>query len=248
MTLAAAAAYAKFVYPLDEASGNAVAAVGGTNLTQGGSVGAGTLFGLGARDFESGSSHSFSAADAAVFDLLDTDWMVSCWVQLESKGADRVLVAKWEFSANKSYSVRYSAADDRFQLDVRDGSGVQGFVNASNFGSPATATPYLIHAWHSATDNQLGIAVNAGTANTNTHATGVNNSTAAFYLGHEEGGNAGYHDGLLSQVVALDGYILDATERTEHYNGGSPVPFASWAGGGGGTVRPRSLLTVGCGA
>lgn len=246
MALADAVPFAVANWPLSEASGNAIDAVASHDGTEtGGTIAAagGLLGSAGSRDFESADTEYFAVASHADLQLGDNRWMIRLLVQLESKGATWDFVSKYSFGADKEYRVGYDAGADRFFIAIRDTVGGDASRSASDFGSPSTGTPYLIHAWHDSTANELGIAVNAGTATTMSHTTGVNTSTAALWIGAEEGGDANFFDGLLADIVLLKGYILDATERTEDYNGGSVVPFADWDGGGGpAPVRRRRLL------
>lgn len=244
MALSDAVPFAVAAWNLDEASGTRADSVGSSDLTDNNTVGSASGKFGNAADFEDGSSEYLSRADNAALSMGDVDFVLRCWVQLESKTDIRSLICKWDTGANqREYFLIYRQADDRFELSISaSGGGTDASVQASNFGSPSTATWYLIHAWHDSVNNQIGIAVNAGTANTASYSGGVLNGTSDFCLGSLTPSGALFHDGLLDDVVVLKGYILDATERTEDYNGGTGVAFADWAGGGFETYTGTSAL------
>lgn len=243
MALADAVPFAVAHWSLDEASGTRFDSIGSNDLTDNNTVASATgMFGD-AANFEADDAERLSLASNSDVQQSDIDYMIRAVVQLESKGATRTIVSKWNTGAQE-YLLYYDSGDDRFNFIVRDGStNTVGVVSATNFGSPSTATQYLIHAWHSATNNEVGIAVNAGTANTASTSGAPGAGASEFCIGgHDATGN---FDGLIDDVVLVKNYILDATERSEDYNGGAGVAFADWAGGGGGGFvaypRPRGL-------
>lgn len=232
MALSDAVPFAVAAWALDEASGTRADSVGSNDLTDNNTVGSGTGKFDTAADFEADNSERLTSNDTADLSVSDIDFMWRLWARLESKGADRPLVTKWQFSSDhRSYHLRYDSGSDRFAFFVSHNGLVAVSVTANNFGSPSTGTWYLIHAWHDAANNQIGISVNAGTADTTSHGDGVFNDAGIFELGGWNDAGA-WHDGLIDDVVLLKGYVLDATERAEDYNGGAGVAFADWDAGG----------------
>jgi hypothetical protein len=222
---------------MDEASGTRADSVASNDLTDSNTVGSASGMFANAGDFERDNSESLTLADNDDVSLGDVSFMFRAWVRLESKTGAQTILAKWGASngVDREYWLRYFATPDRFEFVVDDGSGSFPTVSADNLGSPSTGTWYLIHAWHDASANQIGIAVNAGTANTTSWSAGVLAGSGMFRLGavDESGGNH-FLDGLLDDVVLLEGYILDSIERAADYNDAMGVPFEDWAGGGGG--------------
>jgi hypothetical protein len=238
LALSDAVPFATAAYPLSDLTDS----VGALDLTNNNSAAfvAGKLGN--AVDLELGSEQYLYRADDAAFDLLDTDWMIRCWANVESNPGFRLgVVAK--YPGNGGYSLRwepaYTGGNNRYVFQVHDGTNPS--AEAISNEAISLSTWDLIHVWHDATNNLLGISVNAGTAATAAHSTGVANNASAFMIGRVEAVYS-YFDGMIDDVVILNGYILDATERTADYNSGSGVAFADWAGGGGGAagmVVPR---------
>ncbi len=208
-------------WPLDEASGGRADPRGGQTLTDHNTVAsAAGLHGL-AADFESSNSEYLSHADTAALSLGDVEATLGTWVKLESKGANRTLISKFETTGNqREYRLLYDSGADRFAFTISaDGSGTaEASVQAASLGSPATGVWYFVLAWHDPAANLIGIQVNDGTPDTASHSGGIYNGTAVFRLG-ALGGPAQYHDGLLDEVF-LYKRLLAAAERTWLYNGG----------------------------
>lgn len=242
MALADAVASAVAAWTLDEASGTRADSVGSNDLTDNNTVGSAAGQFDTAADFETDNSEYLNIADNADLSTGDIDFEIRCWVKFETKAANMAIVTKREAL---EYQLWYSSGNDRIRF-VWGQNAVE--ATAENFGSPSTGVWYLIHAWHDATNNVVGIAVNAGTANT-VADTGANavDGNGTFNIGRDPAFGM-YWDGLIDDVVILKGYILDATERSEDYNGGTGVAFADWDAGGGATTKFRglTLLGVGC--
>jgi hypothetical protein len=227
--LSLATAYANAVagYALNEASGNALDSIGSNDLTQNGTVGAVTGKLDGARGNYSGSNY-FDKADNATLSAGDIQLVLRCWVKLNSKGGTMCFAGKGNVSAvgTGEYMLLYGAGSDRLAFAVSDGSGFTT-VSANNLGSPATGTWYLLHGWHDSVNNVLGISVNAGTADTVSYSTGIQDGTNNFIVGNDTDHSRAL-DGYVDDVVLVKNYILDATDRTADYNGGTGVRFADW--------------------
>jgi hypothetical protein len=154
-------------------------------------------------------------------------------------------LAKWDTNiAQREYLLFWNNSTDRFNwLVSSDGVGNTPVI-ASTFGAPSLATWYQIICWHDAAANQIGISVNDGSANTASHTTGVFDSTAPFRIGAQGGGapsTGSYWDGLLSKCRFWK-RVLTSGERTQLYNAGAGLAYASFGGGGGGNRRRRLLI------
>lgn len=188
-----------------------------------------------AADFEASNSEYLSAALTNMgASPGDKDLTVVGWFRLESKGATRTLKSVDRgTTAGRSWRLEYNTTNDRFRFIAFGASNaVVGDVYANNLGSPSTATDYFIEAWHSATDNEVGIRVNNGTADTAaTTGAMVANNTSLWFGAIGSGGSgstpASFHDGLTDES-AIWRRLLTADERTQLYNSGSGYGWSNW--------------------
>lgn len=214
-------------WKMDDVSGNALDSYGSNNLTDTNTVGTGTGIIHSARDFEQGSSEYFTIASNSTLQTGDIDFTWSAWVKMESNGDNMTILAKSDaFSDAREYFLGYVQSANRFQFFVsQDGTGFGGSVSADTFGAPSTGVWYHIVAWHDATNNQLGIAVNAGTADTASYSSGVNSDTSAFQIGSREDDLTPKWDGLIDEVGFWK-RVLTSDERTSLYNAGAGLTYA----------------------
>lgn len=241
MALSDATAYAVAHWTLDESSGTRADSVGSNDLADYNTVGVGTGKFGNAADFEASNSEYLYVTDNSDVSVGNTDWMFRAWVQLESIPSFPIIASKgWPTpSADAEFALFYrTSGGDGFELAVNIGTDSATAIKVSMTAS--TGTWYLIHAWHDATNDILGISVNAGTPTTTSYTAGVNDGTSNFVLGASPAQTL-YWDGLIDDAVILKGYILDATERTADYNSGTGVAFADWSGGGGGSIIPKIM-------
>lgn len=210
-------------YLLDEASGNAIANTGGLNLTDNNSVGAGTgliLPGVNfdnSRDFERGSSMSFSHADNALFDITG-DLTISDWLKIESNPGNNevyVIVAKTEGTGNQQ----------GYKFDYRDISGTKRlFIEISSDGSTQTTkfvdqiltvgTWFHVAVVYDASAGEADFYVN-GVAVGSTQTglpTSIFNNTANFNIGAQGNTPQNFMDGLMQDNIIWDGAELTAAE------------------------------------
>lgn len=228
---------------LDEASGNAIDAINARTFTDTATVGAAAGKFNGARDFEQTASEYFAGPDHADYEPADSKWMIRVWVQLESKGAERAIMAKFTGGAGfREWALVYEVSADRFMFIAQRADEVGNVaVNATNFGSPSTATWYLIHAWHDPDADVIGISVNGGTPNTAAISTGIYQGGSPLRIGSYDSGST-FMDGLLDDVVIFKNYLLSQTQRTMDYNLGDGIAFEDWdLGGGGGLSIPIAM-------
>jgi hypothetical protein len=211
-------------WKLDEASGNALDAHGANALTETSGTIASAAGKIGnARDFEAtGDTEYFEIADNADLSTGDVDFAFQCWINAESVGANRRIAGKWGSAGNLEWLLLVTSSDlVRFQVS-NDGTASVS-VEASTHGAIVAATWYHVACWHDSVNNQIGVAVNAGTPNTTAHSTGVFDSATAFTLG---AANATQHwDGLLDEAAFWKGRILTSQERTDLYNGGAGLAY-----------------------
>jgi hypothetical protein len=193
-------------------------------------------------DFESGSVQDFTRTDEALLSTGDIDFTGMAEVQLESKsgaGVHEFIASKYSAaSGNREYAALYHGDLDAFRFGISaDGtSGTETGITATTFGAPSTGTPYTVFWWHDSVNNLIGIAINAGTADTLSHSAGVFDSITDFSIGSLDN-VAHYWDGLIRRVRFWK-RVLAADERTWLYNSGSGRSYAdivAGMGGGGGT-------------
>lgn len=215
---------------LEEVSGTRIDEVSGHDLTDNNTVTSATGKQGTAAQFTRANNEYLSVADHADLSPGDTDWTLQAWVYLDSKpsGSQMRVIDKYQVGA-KEYTLLYYQSGDRFEWVVSaNGSSDSAYVDANTFGAPSTGTWYCLHAWHDSVNNQIGIAVNAGTADTASHSGGVYNSAAAFEIGRNA--TSGFHwDGRIDEV-ALWSRVLSGAERTELYNGGSGLAYSDLGG------------------
>jgi len=117
MTIKSKASLCTFNLPLNEASGDAIDAVGSLNLPEfGGSIGATTgLLYSNSRDFEGGDTEFFRGADNAVLNPTGS-FMFRLWFKFESipaSGQFAVLFEKRFTSAGQEYGLYYNGNTGR---------------------------------------------------------------------------------------------------------------------------------------
>lgn len=218
-------------WTLDESSGNASDSHGSNTLTDVGSVSSTTGILNGARSVSYGKYFSSTSAG---FQFGDVDFCVSLWVNRQSSGYsdNKGIFGRWDFfSSNTQYLLYYDPSADRLNFIVSSDGSAATAVTASNHGAVNTSTWYNVVAWHDATNNQIGIAVNDGTPNTTSYSSGVYNNSGTLLVGQmvTSLGNTTW-DGYIDELGVWS-RVLTSGERTSLYNSGSGLayPFSSGA-------------------
>lgn len=224
---------------LDEASGanNALDKhTGARTLTQVASPGSSTgKVYAGARTFN-GSTQYFNRASETALQGGDNDLTVSAWVYLTSTAADQIIVTKAE--GDEEYYLYYQSSSNRFVFAVNDGAETYTEVLANNFGAVSTSTWYFVSGSHNATSNQISVSVNAGTADTASHSTGMASTSSIFFVGCVVSsstviapltGRIG--PVMLWKSAAGSGGALTSTQITQLYNSGNGLAYASFDNG-----------------
>lgn len=216
-------------WKLDEATAASRADSVGTNtLTDVNSVSQQTGKISNCAGFASASSQKLTLSDNSSISTGDIDFTFSGWVYFTTLGAVRDLWTKWVDAGNqREYLLLYNSGTNRLEWYVSNNGTAAVVVTANNFGAPSTSTWYHVVTWHDSVNNQIGIAVNAGTADTASHTTGVFDSTATFALGARNTSPA-YHNGRIDELGFWK-RVLTSTERTQLYNSGNGLayPFAA---------------------
>ena len=210
---------------LNEASGNALDSHSNAlHLTDNNTVGASGS----SRDFEVDNTEYFNLGgdNANLSGGTGVSLAFSALVQLESKGANRTILSKYVAGAgNREYLLYFDNAADRFRFLVSNDGTATASLSANNLGSPSTATPYFVIAWHDATADTINIQINNGTTDSAAHSTNIHDSGTDFCIGAAAGGVSTF-DGLISKVGVWRNRILTSDEKTYLYNSGSGRVFS----------------------
>ncbi len=150
------------------------------------------------------------------------NYTLSCWVYLDTTGANyRIFISKREVGTYE-YQLFYSSTADsgliEFELGV--GAGVVD-VRGTTFGTPPTGQWLYIAAWVDASARTLNLQINNGVVETAAlGGTDPNTGTALFQIGRDQPASPQYMDGRITQVV-LEKRLLPADARTWRYNNGA---------------------------
>ena len=216
-------------WSLGEASGNAIDAHGSNDLTDTNTVGSAAGIISNARDFEASNTEYFTIADNTDLSAGDIDFTIQIWAYAETLASFPVLVRKGGYESDPEYVLFYNTTANRMVFSAASAASGANYteVAANNFGAMSTSTWYCVHAWHDSVNNQLGIAINAGTPNTLSYSVGVYDGPGAFEIGASSQQTL-YWDGLLDEA-AFWKRVLTSDERTDLYNSGAARPYSYFA-------------------
>jgi hypothetical protein len=207
-------------WSLDETSGTRNDSHGSNHLTDNNTVG----YTAGVRDnaayFIAANNEHLSINDNASVSTGDINFTVCYWVYMNTKAG--TMVYKHASSSTREYYTQYESVSDRYRFCYSSNGTSFSTISADNFGSPGTGEWHYVCAWHDATNNQVGIQVNNGTANTSSYSSGVFDSTSPLMIGL---GLNGYLD-----EIAFYKRTLSSAEREWLYNAGSGREYCEVAG------------------
>jgi hypothetical protein len=169
-------------------------------------------FGL-AADFEASNNEYLSIANNADVRMGNTTYVFSCWVMLESKGANMAIAGKASNAsvAESEWLLFYDLTNDRFAFNLYQGESTQGVVRANNLGSPSTGVWYHILVTHDADAGTISIQVNNGTTDSVAFENGANETSVPLTLSSINGA-IWFFDGKIDEVGLWKGRILTAAE------------------------------------
>lgn len=166
--------------------------------------------------------------------MRDETFMITCWVYLDAKGANRAIAshAADDVSTNNSWLLHYNNALDLFEFLIGYTDTTTANVTASALGSPVLATWYFICAWFDRSDNTVKIQVNNGTVNSSSAlappaaaALHLQASMTDFRIGATySGGVTSFWDGRIEQFTFWR-RVLSTGERGNMFNSGTGAPF-----------------------
>ncbi len=222
-------------WKMDEASGTRVDSNGANNLTDNNSTGSTTGKINSAADFNEAALTYLSHADNSDLSTGDIDFTLNFWVKSSdftiSSGFPFIACKGWlsDNSADQEWCVLVNGSPAPFAFYVGSGTSTNNVVNSTG-GTPSTGTWYMVTVWHDSVNNLIGIALNAGTADTASHSAGVNDGTRDFSIGARPAGSLGWHGQI--DEVGFWKRVLTSGERTQLYNSGAGLAFSSFGGGG----------------
>ncbi len=227
-------------WKLDETSGTRIDSKGSNNMTvtngvsyAGGKMGNAGVFTEAAGAEDRASQTYLQVADNASISAGDTNFTFGGWVYMGAKSHDMSIVAKGDSGAANEFNLKYNSSSDRFEFWVHNGSALTSIL-ASNFGAPSINTWYYVVAWHDATNNQLGIQINNGTANTSSYSNGVQDNTSRFLIGTWQDTPNQEWVGRIDEL-GFWRKILSTQEKTDLYNSGGGNTYLY---SGGGSTNP----------
>ena len=211
---------------LDEANGNRDDSVGANSLTDNNTVLSAPGKIKAAADFEKGSSEFLEIADNAELSTGDIDFTFAGWVMLESKtGSNMNIVSKHESATNREYRLFFQQSSNRFVFQVFDNAGtIIGSAVANQLGSPALATWYFIAGWHDSVNNQVGIQINNGAADTAATSGVIADKSANFRMGAQNTSETSFWDGLIDEFGFWK-RVLTPQEISTLYNSGNGLAY-----------------------
>lgn len=213
-------------WKLDEASGTRADSQSTNDLTErtGSSVGSTTGKINSAGVFVRSEADGLEHADNAELSVGDIDFTVAIWIKPGNILNRQNIWAKADGSSG-GYFLLYDETASRFKFQVFSASGFGGTsttVTANNLGAPSSGTWYYLIAWHDSVNNQIGIAGNAGTADTAAHSAGVYDGAEGIQIGWDSFAN--YLEGDLDEAGFWK-RVLTSGERTQLYNGGNGLAY-----------------------
>lgn len=220
-------------WKLDEANGDALDAhnVGPYNLTDSVSpVAAGTGILNGCRVWNA-ANQRFTHADNADLSTGDIDFSVQAWVKFADLSTTRTVMCKGDGLADDTATEYALYGNSSNEIHFRVGKNGATFGDVAWSATVSTGTWYHVVGWHDSVNNQVGIAVNAGTAVTGAWANGVNDTANALVIGDDSNVLS---NRIMSGSIDEVGFwkrVLTSGERTSLYNGGAALAYSSFGGG-----------------
>ena len=228
-------------WKLDETTGNRIDSKGSNNLTvtngvsyAGGKMGNSVAFTAVGGAEDRVSQQYLQINDNATISAGDTNFTFAGWVYMGRKDKNMSIVAKGDSGAANEFNLRYTLGSDRFEFWVHNGSALTS-IFANNFGSPSINTWYYVVAWHDATNNQLGIQINNGTANTSSYSGAVQDNTSRFLVGTWQDTPDQEWEGRIDEL-GFWRKVLSAQEKADLYNNGAGNTYTSSGGGSNATL------------
>lgn len=227
-------------WTLDEPSGTRADSHGANDLAPTNAPGSAAGVMNDSAAFVRTSGQYLSCPDSAGLSTGDVDFTVSAWVYLESDGYSGGIALKGDGSGCEWMLFLNSF---RFSLQVYSAAGFSGLTQLDHGDTVSPGTWYHVVAWHDSVNDEIGIAVNAGTPATTARSTGCFDSGAPFRIGS-------YPelpwplDGRVDEVGFWK-RVLTSQERADLYNGGAGLAYPFGAASGATLALASALEGLG---
>jgi len=162
-------------------------------------------------------------ADNVDVSVGDIPFTFVAWVRLDQSSKNLAIFSKGDTGATREYLLFYDNSVDRFAWGVTGPGGEAIRVVADNFGGLDGRNPnswYFIIVWHDSANNQIGIQVNNGIANTIAHSGGVVDNTSSFNIGAWLDLGDFEWDGRIDEFGFWK-KVLTSQERSDLWNSGN---------------------------
>jgi hypothetical protein len=212
-------------WSMDEASGATRNDSFSTNhLLNNGTVGQAAGLISFAADFNGVNANYLSIGDNTALSMGDIDFVIACHVYLNSVSGTQIFMNKGSSvgSAGNEFQLYFSTT-----LRFSVGNGTTGTVVNSGV-VPIASTWYSLIAWHDATADVIGIAVNNATAVTVAHSVGSYNSTFEMALGRWSNGGGGSMNGRIDLAAIWKNRLFSINDRSRYHNGGAGLAYAAY--------------------
>ena len=182
------------------------------------------LYGSGVRgnaaDFERDNLETLSISDNASISMGDIDFTFAAWVKFETASIGRTIIAKTDYGSDNDYQLQVGADNKIYLYVTITGGSWAGSVSTTNTYSD-TGTWHFVVAWHDAVNNQLGIQVDNGTADTVSYSSEYAMEPGQFIIGSDrnDAGLGSHMDGLIDEVL-ITKTMLTSAQRTALYISG----------------------------
>lgn len=213
----------------DEASGSLLDAHSTNHLTDSNNSGTTTGKVNGARIVDrfgpgfSGTQYFYTASNSSL-QTGDIDFTLAMWIYEGSDTAgDMRFISKYSGTASTSeYTTDYVSFNGTRTFSFFGGSSSSGVTVSWNAYKNTWAH---VVWWHDSVNDEIGVAINAGTPTIEPHVIGVNSTSADFVVGYR---TSGWID-----EIGFWKRVLTSAERTELYNSGAGLayPFSTPAAG-----------------
>jgi hypothetical protein len=214
-------------YALDEASGNAIATLGGLDLTAVNAPGATTGKVSGARAISSSGTKCFTRADDVLFRQGSYDFALGFWVNPTTVGADQALISK--DGSTTGWHTRFTSANKILFISRQAGGADYGRVTSTTALSASTWSYVLLGVDFASA--LVFVSINAGAFDTAVGTGTPGPGTANFELGRNPSAGETVFTGALDEVTIFKPTgiaSLRAEMASRLYNGGAGLAYP-WA-------------------
>lgn len=212
-------------WEMHEASGSRAGSVNALTLTDNGGVSSATG-NSGQNAAVMTGSQGLSRASEALIQLGNYNFTFTGWVKFSAVDSFGVIATKYNTSGvdnRQFYAYLENPAKVRVAFWANAGGSTNGAVQSDNFGALSANVWYFVAFWHDADNNEVGVSINAGTANTTSYAGGVHpTGNGPLRFGFDGTTNAATRN---LERWRFYRRVLSGAELTAMYNAGAGVNF-----------------------